>query len=357
MTQTSKPAPYRVRPADLDTEASLIQALWSQNFVALNEKTGAAKFDAQYRHNPAGKGECLFLEEQASATVIGVQGLIRRRFVHGADLLVAGVMADYAVNAPHRSLGPALQLMKSCIAHGRQTLDFLYGFPNPRSQAIFQRAGLLPTGTISRYVKPLRSREFLTRSLSARWRVVLPVLTVLVDVAMRLGETWRQLRYGQQWQWRQCEHFDEEFDRSWLGGERGNMVMGERSRDMLAWRYPNPAMRRIAVVRDPKNGEPVGHVIWQRNGLMLSILDVYCRRPDHQLLGLLCGFSRQVRHLPATSLSMEFKGPANLRLALKRAGFHPREDCPFHAILGEASSIGELDAEVFYLTSFDRDSD
>ena len=63
----------------------------------------------------------------------------------------------------HRSLFPALLLQRSLQQSVPGDLAALYGFPNPRAVPVFTRVGYRKTLDVRRFVRVLRSGEYLRR--------------------------------------------------------------------------------------------------------------------------------------------------------------------------------------------------
>ena len=137
---------YSFERADLDSSESLIAGLWAQGLLGLVDSVAKEKYQQFYLDNPAGRGDCILLVDTASGRAVGVQGFVPRRFWRGTRKVDAAVMADFIVVPEHRSLGPALKLMRAGIELGKQRFAFFYGTPNEKSLAIVRRDDSTPTG-------------------------------------------------------------------------------------------------------------------------------------------------------------------------------------------------------------------
>jgi hypothetical protein len=117
-----------------------------------------------YLTNPAGEGVCAAALRRRRPNAEGVQCLHPRTFHLGAQYHGACI-ADFAVSREHRSLGPALMLLRRIAEVGVERFDLVYGLPNAKSTAVCKRAGLKCIGYIRRYVKVLRLRDQLARRI------------------------------------------------------------------------------------------------------------------------------------------------------------------------------------------------
>src|SRR5687768_3975819 len=95
-----------------------------------------------------------------------VAGGVARKFAwlyREAPDLRAGVLADLAVDRPHRSVGPALALAREAKAWTLGNLDLAYGFPNKLAEGVFKRVGYKVLGTMPRYARVLRHAGYAAR--------------------------------------------------------------------------------------------------------------------------------------------------------------------------------------------------
>lgn len=345
---------YTIRIGAVADNTQAVLDLWRGGFADLHGAAASAKLSQSYLDNPAGPGVFFFLESDGAAGFIGVQSLVQRIFVHRDETVMAGIMADYVVDARHRSLGPALMLLRSSSACGRERFGFIYGMPNKKAQPVMKRAGMTPLGMMVRYSKLLRSRAFLS-SRVAPW--LLPVATLAVDTGMRALDVLRSLWIAQSCRWRQADIRDPVFDKLWTESEKASLTLAERSGRMLAWRYPHDfgPLWGVFVAEHKRSGAPMGYVICRERHDVVVISDFYCVRPLAQTATLLLGFSRLMRRRRISSLSLEFFGADAVVAGIRKAGFSAREHNPIFSVRGDAANLdGE---EMWYFTGFDRDTD
>jgi hypothetical protein len=356
MSRSGPNTGYAVRRADVGAESEGILRLWLAAYPAMDPAAARRKLVSQYLRAPAGPGICLFLEHGADKVPVGVQCLGLRRFAYGDESILGGIFADYVVDIRHRSLGPALRLMKETQSTGNDALAMLYGFPNEKSEAVCRRVGMRSPGKITRFVRLLRSSSFLARRRGPRRKWLLPVVASMSDALLAMAITAKYLVQARRWHWSEQDDFDGFFDDCWEAAGREGWLIGERSRETLNWRFPKESPRRISIADDRDSGTRQGYIVWSRSHDAVHILDVFCRRPRQQLGGLLAGFANRVRKLGADSISLEFAGPRALEDAVRQAGYLPRDQHPLVLSATAGSGICSLLLESMYLTSFDRDT-
>jgi len=349
---------YDVVAGSVAEDAGTVVALWSNNFVALRDGAAQRKLERTYLTNPVGQGLFFLLRHLPTQVVVGAQCLALRRFHSEERVLIAGTMADYTVDAAHRSLGPALQLLRSCIAGSNSTLDFVYGLPNRKAEPILRRAGLVPLMQLWRYAAPLRSGEYL-RPRVPSW--MLYPLAWLVDCLLARLDWFREHRLGSQVFWQDSSADRDAVDAIWASAQCSGFVISERSAEVVWWRFRGDGQAaqrgevlpwRFELAREWANGPVLGYVVWSRRDDIAILGDFLCRSPREQTARMLCAFRRRMRALNVTAISVECGGGV-IEAELEKAGFIKRESSPVYAVL----KAGMPNVVSWYMTGFDRDTE
>lgn len=344
---------YSIEEADLSVAASVIQSLWSRSLVGHDSQSAREKLRHGYLENPAGRGTVILLKAEGLPEAQGAQGLHPRLFHHGSSPIRAIGLADYVVNADHRSLGPALMLMRRGAQIGAERFDLVYGFPNAKAAPVCARAGLKRIGSVQRYAKPLASREHLARRMPA-WlaRGCAPVL----DRALQLRDALRSLRGSDRLVCSPTHWDDPALDELWAL-RPAETLLSERTGRMLRWRFGAEGRGdwQVCVARN-HTGAARGYVVWRNRPGFIEMGDFFACEPDSLTLPLVLAFTRQVRHTEAQSITVQFFGSPRVAEQLQDAGMQPRPgQVPLFA--GATTPAAFLAPEVWYLTGFDNDAD
>ena len=348
--------PYRVEAASLDAEAQEIINLWADNLG--HPERRAAKLEWFYRCNPVHRAEVFLLRDARQPQAVGVTGLACRQIRIGEHLVDGGLMADFAVDAHHRTLFPALTLQRTVLQLGLTHYDLLYGFPNPKSLPVVRRAGYEVLGGMSRYVCVLRTRDYLPRWIPASARAV---AGQALDVLLRLrrGLLPRLIQtdaYSVAW----ADQPDDRFNALWATRPNNDLqVIGIRDCAFLAWRFaPKPWHRyRFFVVSNPATDQMLGYAVCEPDNGVLHVRDLLAAGPEgHNLPILLRALMREARKQGHRSVSLEFMCPADTVKILMRAGLRAREHSSQPMILATSEDVRvTLQPYAWYLTRADID--
>jgi hypothetical protein len=344
---------YSIAEADLSTAGPAIGSVWVKNFSSYNAESARAKLQSGYVNNPAGPGSVLMLNAEGLPEPQGTLGLHPRVFHLGSRSIRAAGLADFAVNVEHRTLGPAMMLMRSGVRLAADRFDFSYGLPNVKAAPVCVATGLKRLGAVQRYAFPLTSRKilasYLPRALVAR---VAPVL----DRILYFLDWTRNLRTADKLVCRSAGWDVAAFDEIWSRRPAATLL-SERTGRMLNWRFA--ALGRLgwqASIAQDSGGIDRGYVAWRSIKGCIEIGDFFADDPRKWTTPLMLAFIRQVRRLEFESISVEFFGSSAVSACLQRAGMVLRaEQLPI--FLSKSNGLDLATTELWYLTSFDNDTD
>ncbi len=345
---------YAVRPANIVRDREIVLGLWQQGFPAPDQQR--IKYDWCYGPTPVGVGRLYLLEHGANAEVIGVQGIVPRHWWYQGKTRGVGICADLVVDKNHRSIGPALNMVRQVIEIEQDlpAAELLYGFPNPKSEALYRRAGYTKWGEITRYARPLRLHFWLARK--AIPDLLARVLGKINDIAFQLRLKLSNMHASQHWCCVPANVFDKRFDVLWsrVSKQAGPMVI--RDSEFLQWRFGNNFSGQTQVmVLEARDGQIDGYVVYVVNGdNMVSILDFLTVDNDKTLPAMLKMFLRAMYDKGHVGAMLEFAGPKPISDILVRCGFLPRESSPVYVVLGKTQSELEQGG-LPYFTGCDRD--
>jgi len=242
-----------------------------------------ARFEWRHRDNPAGNAWSWFVYDRSSASTVGMASVFPRRMRLRGEIILAGQVGDFVIDATHRSLGPAVLLQRATF----QPVDsgqiaFCYDCPpHDRGMSTFVRLNMRPNCDVVRHVFLLRSDDYFERKLGRRlWTTPIASAANLV-LRMRRPQCRNPELEISDFHGR----FGEEFSELDARIPSTDTVRGSRSAADLNWRYrDDPLMTRdngssgyrVLVAR--RAGEMVALLVFcVQDGGVVSIVDLFGR--------------------------------------------------------------------------------
>jgi hypothetical protein len=344
---------YSIVEVDLSAAGPAIRSVWVKNFPAYDSESAAAKLQLGYVNNPAGSGSVLVLNAEGLPDMQGTLGLHPRVFHLGSRSIRATGLADFAVNAEHRSLGPAMMLMRSGARLAADRFDLTYAFPNDKAAPVFAATGFKLLGAVQRYAFLLTTRERLAKRLP---HTLTLCLAPVVDRVLYFLDWTRNLRASAKLACLPANWNDAAFDEIWARRPAATLL-SERSGRMLNWRFAASGRRswQACVARDSA-GIARGYVVWRSANGSIEIGDFFADDPQRWTTALLLAFIRHARRMRFGSISVEFFGSAAVGAGLRRAGLVLRPE-HYPVFLNKTNRFEVEPAQLWHLTSFDNDAD
>jgi hypothetical protein len=272
----------------------------------------------------------------------------------GAELLPVGQGIDFVVHPAHRKLMPAVYLQNEITRRTQTACEIRFALPNARSLAIFRWVGYRCVGQMVRNVRVLKSAGYLSRYLPVR---ISRSLGTAADY-LRLGADMLRLRRamtGLQTRWldRPDSRFDDLSERTAPAG----VLMGERGKDFLTWRFvdcPLGSHLFFAVVC-ASDQRLLAYAVCEERPPTLHVVD-FLVDPNvpRAWEALWLGLSQDAYRRGLASLSLAFLGSGAIRRKLAAIGFAERDRQPLYAA-ANLRWVHLLQEEHWYLTGADQD--
>lgn len=345
---------YTATVVNLQDWQDAICALWLKNLPIQSSNQAQVKLEQGYAHNPAGTGAGVILQSDDSPTPIGVIGLHPRQLLMGERRLAVANTADFVVDERHRTIGPALQLMKAAIAEGHARFDFIYGIANPNSGAICKRAGMKKLGTLSRFATVLRSKRHAAKRTHP---AVAALIAPFIDAWLWASNTRRHLSNPGRLKLCAASFADPRIAQAWEQRPR-ELLLSNRDAPMLSWRFARPGHATWSIcLSHGRDGCCVGWIVWRLHNDVAEVGDVFSTKPSTMTTPLLTAFNRFARARGADSVSLEFLGNAQVRRAIQSAGYFTLPDGGQPVFISDPDAKGPSNLSSWYFTGFDNDAD
>lgn len=367
---TARPS-YRVaRARPLDVRADL-ERLWGANLQV--DGGVRAKFDWLYRDAPV-PADTVFLLHAGDDGAVGTAGVGVRELQLGDQLARAGLLADLAVDKAHRSVGPALALVRDVKAWAAAEFALMYGFPNKLAEGVFKRVGYQTLGAIARYARPLRHGAYASRlveddlqrlpAVTRAWlvkAVQVPAVAAMAGIAVDAAKLARGVPAAMaagRLQHAIADAPDPRFDELWTRARGEYAIVTARTARFLAWRFPPRPGRSWRLALDRRSGALRAYAIVDRIDGVAHVRDLFGHRDE--VLAVLDRLPIAQYRAGASSLSMRYLGAPWLADALLARGFAVRQADRMIAVatgtwVATAAAPSVLDPAAWHLTDADED--
>ncbi len=309
-----------------------------QGMLELFERNFGEKFEDRFEWhnalNPAGSGWSWVIYEKSDKSLVGTTSLFpRRMYVDGKQITVGQVMY-FAVDAGHRSLGPAVMLQRATfepVDHGE--LAFCYDCPpHDEGMSTFVRLGIPAKCEIVRYVRPLRADEYLGRKIGRSiWTK--PVIST-ANLILRMSGGYKKIPGLEITQF--AGLFGEEFTDLDKKISSSGAIRCCRSAEVLNWqhrefpfhpkRLPNGKMAEINVLVARRQKELLAFAVYQTQSDHLTcVVDVFGVHLEEVGRALLEAVAEIAMRDKMSGLYAYGAHDSQLSHLLRSAGFRPRE--------------------------------
>lgn len=343
---------YRVEQVDRHRARADLLRVWRDNLPI--EGSPEHKYAWSYEGAPEPPLDPLLLVGGGDTrVVVGTAVIARRAFVVGGAPITAGLLADLAVDRPHRSALPALALVRTARDVASREVSLVYGFPNPKAEVVFRRAGYARLGGMVRYARVLRHADYAAGHLPP---AVAGVAGAALDACAALRHAPARAA-ASRYRLSLTARADARVERIWAQAAAHYAVVARRSAAFLNWRFRPDAQgpHEFAWLEDRRGGRPRAYAVLRARGEDVDIRDAFGAPDDLRLL--FARLAALARGRGARSLSFRFVGDRRVRAALRGAGFAPRRDRRAVVLDVRPELEGaRVDPEAWFLTDADEDT-
>lgn len=345
--------PISIRRAGLDADRALLIDTLAQHLTPLSD---GSRFDWLYRDNPHGRAHVWVAMETNNQTIVGMAGAFPRRIYVNGRLVLAWVLGDFCINARYRSLGPALQLQRACLA-GVETngVAFCYDFPSEDMMAVYKRLRIVPCGYMFRLAKPLRvdgavakvvKVPRVARGLSAVPNFMLelrerrPQPRGAVTISLHQGDC------GEEFSTLACK----------IGSHYG--VCMQRSAAYLNWRYLANPLYRYELLVARRDDILLGYACFAQDGAKATLADLFGIQDATLIGGLVAEVAALLRKRGVVTVTAPLFESHPWLALLQNLGFRRREAKPvvWYAPTSSPSLRSAVEGLNWYCMQGDRDS-
>ncbi len=320
-------------------EASLIRDQGILTGLArayLDGDADEGRFRWLYQENPFGPARAWIACEKPDKAV-GMAAVFPRRMYCNGVVVSGCVLGDLCISREYRSLGPALQLQRACLACARSgEFALAYDFPSTTMLGIYQHLGVRPLWKSVRRVKVLRADK-IARILPA------PVFSRPVATAVNFALALRDHTSAGPLGLDLCledepctSEYSELADR--VGSSLG--ICTVRSAEYLNWRYRQHPRVRYEFLTARRGKELLAYCTFTLSAENATIAELFGNMNDQVVVSLLQKLVALLRARGVATVSVPvLSGDPRTRL-LRKLGFWAREAVPVMGFGHEATISG-----------------
>jgi len=346
---------YQVRQVDLIKEKESVVELWNNNF---NSNTDFKyKYKWLYSHNPFGPASLYFLLSDESSEPIGIQGFSHRILYLKGEYYTASLVADFAVNANHRTLGPGLLLLKHVLKSGLQSDDIVYSFPNNKAVPVVKRAGYKLAVSVTRFSKVIKSKKYLEDRLPRSLAVfAVPILDTSIMLVDYVGYLKAVVTFDRELVSRAPHEIDQLWEASTFKEE---CLLTKRNKSYIDWRMSEDANKKASffIFRRKNTAHLTGYISFYYDEInrVIDVLDFFAIDANVTLRMMFKLFAVDVRKFDVSAISVEYKGNRHMDHVLESTGFRARESRSVYYMLNKDIEK-EFKSNEWFITSWDEDA-
>jgi hypothetical protein len=310
----------QVRSADVNNDKREIVEFLERNHAV---DSNPARFDWLYRNAPAGPARVWISSDSKSREMIGMAAAFPRQICLQGKVQEGWVLGDFCIASAHRSLGPALQLQRACLAGIESDgKSLFYDFPSTAMVAVYRRLGMDPGETITRLAHPLR----LNRQVDAlvKYKPVANIVSSLVNKGLALHD--RKIRQSGGTITIVEGGCDEEFTQLADSVASKVGVCLQRSKEYLNWRYLQHPYRRYEILTMRNAGLLTSYAVVSEEGRHLNLADVFGKQ--EYIAGLIAAVISIARERKLDSVTTGIVTSHPWIGILEKVGFRRRESFP-----------------------------
>jgi hypothetical protein len=341
-----------VRPADLDADRDDLIALMLRYLTPMSD---GPRYDWLYRQNPHGQAQLWILTDVDTGKVVGSGGIVPRLMYVGGRERLGCVLADFWIHPQYRSLGPALQLQRACLAGIQEgPYELYYDFPKQNMVAVYRRLGVKPKHCVVRLTKLLS----LKKKLAAVSKIPLlgSSLITAANFIINLRDVGR--RKLSSTICAQNEACGEEFTQLAREVSSKYGVCVARTASYLNWRFRSHFHHHYEMLTARRNGSLTGYLLFLHEGETATIVDLFGVEDEGVRSNLVFAALEILRTRGVLGVNAPGLNSHAQTAFLRSLGFFARETQPaiISATPQTQETSTEFEAQDFFLTDGDRDS-
>jgi len=312
---------YTIIPYEHGLYKERLYALWEE----IIRSPSRIRLEAIYSNNSYGTTSTYMLCYGHDLEVVGSVSLYPCYLNINGRRVKTGINCDMMVLKQHRTLGPAIMVLKSLVRYAVESgYQILLAMPNKDSHPVFKRAGYVIIGKAYRWTRLLRSESKTSSIISNKH--LRETASAAIDFGLRWlnGSIWLKIKH-----WRSYRIIEEEissFDSAHLSKMTSKISRMDCTQAFLNWRYLDVGSNNseIFILTVPEEGL-FGFVVYYASGKNIIIEDIFCTGMYREISIILSKFIDKIYRRNMDTIQIIFHGPNRFDKIMRGLGFVKRE--------------------------------
>lgn len=308
-----------------------LECLKTENIPATNfdlwtkvGKWNEDRIDWFYQDNDYGMPITWLIKSANSKDSLGCASVFRRNFIVNGQSVPGGVNCDFLIHPMHRTLGPAVQLLRKLVSEYKKFgIRFLMAYPSKPALPAFKRCGFKEIGGIRRWSKVLLTRKYFESYHGNK--KFLTKISPIVDFFLSISsyDVWNRVFKVRKITFRNTKI------ESVMDLPESKIVpsgcIGQRSAQYIRWRYSIPRLHKYEICMIVFNEKICGYICCYVDDNMLYVEDLYIYSRTVKSVDVVSAIVGMARSKKVTSINFGFLGGVHNKDILKKMGFRKRE--------------------------------
>lgn len=310
---------YSIRLFDKKKDKEGLIAIWQHG---LNQPS-LQRYEWLYEYHAIERMNTWLLFHDQEKEPVGCASLLAREFYVNKGKIKVGINCDMIIKQKHRTLGPAIILLKAILEdYQKLGYNLLLAIPNRMSQPVFKRVGYSKIGNVERWSKILYSEIKLKRKVKSIF--LRKIAGSIIDYILKLMSAELFVLVLRQKIVNKLKEKNEVLAQFEVNSALENIISAVRTPEYLKWRHFSFKKDANVFSLHDKNSL-FGYIVYYFDDKEVIVLEVYLNKYLSNYLVLLALFIRKMRLLKAESISISYFGDKQMQKIFRKLGFMPRD--------------------------------
>jgi hypothetical protein len=249
---------------------------------------------------------CLAFDKKEKR-LVGSGSIYKKKFLFNKNQKCIGQAVDFAIDEELRVFGPAVQIQRCLIQEVERggEVDVLLATPGKHAHGVFRRVGYQSLGNVLQLRKVIKVAPYMVNRFVSN-KHVSNILSRMLDRCLLTYQS-LMLKVVTRGIWLDHkDRFDEKFDKLWNKCKSNNLIIGDRSSNLLNWRNSRCTGINYKIITFIRHGEDdlVGYIVYTIEESCAKIMDLLVDKANKNLKQIMPLFIKKMREQGLSTISM-----------------------------------------------------